>query len=124
MSPVDKLTIGGTFFWSPDYTGELGDVYTLEGTAAYALPKIGVFDPTISGRLGYQTGNSAGYAALFGNGSDNYMYWDAGITLTVEKIAFDFRYIDTDVSNAGGFCKGAFFEGDSTFLASVKVTLP
>ena len=24
MSPVDKLTVGGTFFWSPDYTGELG----------------------------------------------------------------------------------------------------
>ncbi|MEQ1653605.1 MAG: TorF family putative porin, partial [Hyphomicrobium sp.] len=123
MTPIDKLTAGAVFYWSPDYTGETGDVYTVEGTLAYALPKVWVFDPTISGRFGYQKGDEAAYAVLI-NGDDNYMYWDAGITLAVEKIAFDFRYIDTDISNAGGFCEGALFQCDATFLASVKITLP
>lgn len=121
---TNELAVGATFYWSPDYTGELGDVYTIEGTASYALPKFWVFDPSISGRLGYQEGDSIGYAALFGNGDDNYMYWDIGLTLAVEKIALDFRYVDTDVSNAGGFCTGATFQCDATFVGSVKITLP
>ena len=121
---TNELAVGTTFYWSPDYTGELGDVYTIEGTASYALPKVWVFSPSLGGRIGYQEGDSAGYATLFGNGADHYWYWDAGLTLTVEKFAFDFRYIDTDVSDAGGFCNGALFQCDSTFVASVKVTLP
>lgn len=123
-SLTDQLSVGATFYYSPDYTGELGDVYTIEGSAAYSLPKFWVFDPSISGRLGYQTGDSVGYAALFGNGDDNYLYWDLGLTLAVEKIALDFRYVDTNVSDAGGFCTGALFQCDATFVGSIKVTLP
>ncbi len=127
MSPITNLTTGVTFYYSPENTGETGNVYTIEGTAGYTLPKFWVFDPSISGRLGYQHGNDVAFQAIT-NGDDSYMYWDAGLTLTVEKIAFDFRYVDTDISSAGGFCdgtaNGGILQCDSTFVASVKITLP
>ena len=48
----------------------------------------------------------------------------SGLTLVVDKIAFDFRYWDTDISDAGGFCHGPTFQCDSTFVFSTKITLP
>lgn len=118
-----ELLVGVTGYWSPDYTGETGSVFTVEGTAAYTLPKMWMFDPTLSGRIGYQKGDSAAYQAVI-NGSKDYLYWDAGVTLTVEKLALDFRYVDSDISNAGGFCNGPLFECDSKFVFTAKVTLP
>ncbi len=56
---IKNLTTGGTFYWSPDYSGEIGSVWTSESTASYALPKVWVFDPTISGLLGYQKGEDS-----------------------------------------------------------------
>ena len=132
-TPVENLAVGATFFYSPDYTLETGTVYTLEGTAGYTLPKVGVFVPTIGGRLGYQVGTDNRYDKVvqIANGEDSYLYWDVGLTLAVEKIAFDFRYIDTDIKNnnaagggVNGFCKGPVAQCDSTFVASVKITLP
>lgn len=123
ISPMTNLTTGATFFWSPDYTGESGNVYTIEGTAAYTLPKTWIFDPSISGRIGYQKGDDIAYTAI-ANGDDSYLYWDVGVTLAVDKLSFDFRYIDTDISDAGGFCTGAIFQCDSTFVFTAKVALP
>jgi uncharacterized protein (TIGR02001 family) len=131
MNPIKELTTGVTVYVSPDYTLETGTVVSLEGTASYALPKFWVFDPAISGRIGYQHGDDIAYKSLISNGSDSYLYWDIGLTLTLEKFAFDFRYIDTDIANnnaAGGFadtfCKGPVAQCDSTFVFSVKTTLP
>ncbi len=123
-NPMKELTLGVTGYWSPDYTGETGSVFTVEGTASYALPKVWVFDPSISARYGYQKGEDAAYKALIANTSNNYSYWDAGITLTVEKFSFDFRYVDTDISNAGSFCTGVVLQCDSTFMFTAKATLP
>lgn len=124
-TPIENLAVGATFFYSPDYTLETGSVYTIEGTIGYTLPKVAMFVPTISGRYGYQKGSDAAYK-VFGpaNGQDSYSYWDVGLTLAVEKIAFDFRYVDTDISNAGNWCTGPVAQCDSTFVGSVKITLP
>lgn len=120
---TNELSVGATFYWSPDYFGESGDTYVIEGTAAYSLPKMGIFEPSISGRIGFL--DNTADVLFYGNPNDhNYVYWDAGLTLTVDKLAFDFRYIDTDVSNVGGFCDTAFAQCDATFVASVKVALP
>ena len=119
-----NLTTGLTVFWSPEYTGETGSVWTFEGSAAYEFRKIGVFTPTVSGLLGWQTAGSSNWEAAFGNGRDNYLYWNAGLNLAVDKLSFDFRYWDTDVSSSGNFCNGPVFQCDSAFVFSVKVEVP
>ena len=124
FNPIKELALGVIGYWSPEYTGETGSVVTVEGTASYTLPKVWIFDPVVSGRLGYQHGDDAAYKSLIANTDSSYMYWDAGITLTVEKFSFDFRYVDTDISNAGSFCTGVVLQCDSTFMFTAKVTLP
>jgi uncharacterized protein (TIGR02001 family) len=118
------LALLATLYVSPDYTGETGTVETIEGTATYTLPKVWIFDPAISGRVGYQHGDDAAYKTLIANGSSDYVYWDAGITLNVEKFSFDFRYVDTNISNTGNFCTGSLLQCDANFVFTAKVTLP
>jgi uncharacterized protein (TIGR02001 family) len=134
-SPVDKLTLGGTVFYSPEYTSKQGEVWTLEGSLAYELPKLGSVTPTFSALIGYQVGDfsAARLAAGQGtfvtaNGADDYVYWNAGLALAFDKLTLDFRYWDTDIANVGpvgaGFCKGTTFQCDERFVFSAKITLP
>lgn len=126
---LDKLTTGGTVYYSPSYQGGQGEVVTLEGTAAYELPKFWVFTPTLGGTLGAQFGSGAnkffGANGIFnggsdkgfalGNGENSLMYWNAGLTLGLDKLSFDFRYWGTDVKNfnaagagaTNGWCDGS-----------------
>ncbi len=126
---LDKLTLGGTVYYSPEYQGKQGEVWTTEFTAGYELPAIGKFTPTISGTYGMQFGDSSGVIGNLpvgkfnlGNGSDDLAYWNIGISLAVEKFTFDFRYWDTDISNAGNFCNGVFLQCDERFVFSGKFT--
>lgn len=118
-----NLTAGATVFYSPDYFGETGSVWTVEGTLAYVLPAFGPLTPTISGLIGYQDGDDADYLAF--NGFDNYVYWNAGISLGIEKITLDFRYWGTDAENAtsaGLTCINDYC--DDRFVFTAKVALP
>ncbi len=134
---LDKLTTGATVFYSPSYQGGQGEVVTIEGTAAYELPKIWVFVPSISGTIGGQFGSDGknqflgtglkGFA--LGNGEDSLAYWNAGMTFTLDKLSFDFRYWDTSVKNnnaAGGgldgWCTGAFNQCDLRYVFTAKFT--
>ncbi len=108
VSPVKNLTTGVTLFYSPEYTNKQGSVFTLEGTAAYELPKFGMFTPTIGGTLGSSFGdfsadNLAATLPTFfaANGKDSYLYWNVGLALAVDKLTFDFRYWDTNVKELG-----------------------
>lgn len=118
---IKNLTTGSTFYWSPDYSGEVGDVWTSESSASYALPKVWVFDPAISGVLGYQKGDSGeGFNA---GGEDHYYYWNAGLTLAVENLTFDFRYWDSDL-DAATLCGTATLQCDERFVFSATVSVP
>ena len=88
-----------TVFYSPDYQLESGQTWTIETAFSQVLPKVGMFTPTFSALLGYQTNEgTASYRFSFGNGDDSYMYWNAGLTLGfLEKWSLDFRYWDTNV---------------------------
>ncbi len=118
-----NLALGAIVYWSPDYFAETGNVWTFEGTAGYTFHQIGVFTPSITGLIGYQTGDDAYYQTW--NGFDNYWYWNAGLALAVEKLTFDFRYWGTNASSAAsdlatcinGYC-------DERFVFSAKVVLP
>jgi uncharacterized protein (TIGR02001 family) len=116
-------TLGVTVFYSPEYTGKTGDVWTVEGTFAQVLPKVRDITPTISGTLGWQTGDAAAYSAIVANGDDNYLYWNVGLTLGFgDRFSLDFRYWDTNISDSGGFCSGQILQCDERFVASAKVT--
>jgi len=128
---IPGLSSGTTVYYSPEYTGEVGPVWTVESTYAWTGHEIRGIKPTISALLGWQTGDNAGWIAVFGNGDDEYYYWNAGLELAIENISFDFRYWDTDVknNNAGGggvngFCTGPLFQCDQAFVFTVKVAVP
>jgi uncharacterized protein (TIGR02001 family) len=120
---IENLTTGTTVFWSPEYGGEVGNVWTTESVASYALPKFGKFEPTVSGLLGWQKGEtSEGYN---GGAEDEYYYWNAGLTLAVENLSFDFRYWDTDLGPApGGLCGTGTLQCDERFVFSTTVAIP
>jgi uncharacterized protein (TIGR02001 family) len=114
-------TLGVTVFYSPDYQYETGSVWTVETAFSQALPKFGMFSPTFSALVGYQTGGSSYSARVLGGTDDNYTYWNAGLTLGFhEKWSIDLRYWDTNVDN--GFCSGSTFQCDERFVATLKFT--
>jgi len=106
---VPALTVGGVVYYSPEYQGGQNEVWTTEASAAYTLPTIAKFTPTISGLIGAQYGEfeAIGRGFQLANGKDELYYWNAGVTLAVEKFSFDFRYWDTNVGAGAGFITGA-----------------
>jgi uncharacterized protein (TIGR02001 family) len=115
--------VGGTIYWSPDYFAETGSVWTFEGYTGLTFQQIGVFTPSITGLVGYQTSSDDYYEAW--NGFSEYWYWNAGLALAVDKLTFDFRYWGTDASNATSdlfTCINDYC--DSKFVFSAKVVLP
>lgn len=120
-SPITDLTIGGIIYYSPEYTGETGEVWTFEGTAGYQFRQIGMFTPTLGGTLGYQMGDR-GDLDIDGFGDKDYFYWNVGLALAVDKMTFDFRYWDTDIGTAnGGMCADTKL-CDERFVFSAKFT--
>ena len=117
----ENMTIGGMIYYSPEYTGETGEVWTFEGTAGYTFRQIGIFTPTLGGTLGYQVGDR-GDLNIDGFGDKDYMYWNVGLALAVDKMTFDFRYWDTDIGTAsGGMCADTKL-CDERFVFSAKFT--
>ena len=113
---LPKLTATATYYYSPDYHSYNYGVF--EGNLAYALPKTWVFDPVVSGTIGYQN--------TYGDHVSNYAYWNAGIALTVDKLTFDFRYWGTDLSNSE---ETTFYfanptVADDRFVFSTTLALP
>jgi uncharacterized protein (TIGR02001 family) len=124
-TPLKNLTLGVTGYYSPDYAFSTGAVWTVEGTAAYELPKFWIFTPTIGGTFGYQKGDSGDGYSVDGTAKDDYTYWNAGLTLAVDKITLDFRYWDTNIGTAAGgtVCANTGL-CDERFVFSAKITLP
>lgn len=116
FSPIKNLTLTPVFWYVPDQDNS-DAIYTIEGTAAYELPAFGIFTPTISAGVGYSEGDAFD---TFGEDivTDNYTYWNAGISLAVEKFTFDFRYWDTDMPAAASAL------ADERFVFTASVTLP
>jgi uncharacterized protein (TIGR02001 family) len=101
-------TLGGAVFFSPEYTGNAGEVWTLEGTFAQVLPNVGMFTPTFSATIGHLEFQDYDYLS--------YTYWNVGLTLGFhEKWAVDLRYWDTDIGSS--LCYAVC---DERFVASVK----
>jgi uncharacterized protein (TIGR02001 family) len=113
-----------TIFFSPNGQFEVGKVWTSETTFTQAFAAWGKVVPSFSAAFGYQKGEGAAYQSYVANGKTNYIYGNAGVTLTYdEKIALDLRYWDTNISNAGGFCTaGPVGQCSGRAVASIKFT--
>jgi uncharacterized protein (TIGR02001 family) len=122
VEPWAGGTLGITTFYSPDYTGELGDVWTFEGTIAHAFPAIHGITPTFSALIGYQKGDDNSYASFYG--ADDYLYWNVGVTFAFhERFSIDVRYWDTDLdATPAGACLTSLFQCDERVVATAKVT--
>ena len=112
VSPVTNLSLGGYVYWTDEGTFNTGEIVTYEGNAAYTLPSVGIFTPTVGGVLGY--------VDFQDDDTLSYTYWNAGLALAVEKFTFDFRYWDTDIDTivAGDNLS------DERFVFTAKVVLP
>lgn len=116
-------TLGVTAYYSPEYAGKTGEVWTIEGTFAQVLPKLRDIVPTFSATLGYNIGDEAAYRLVIANGDDSYLYWNAGVGFAFhERFSIDLRYWDSNISDAGGFCTGQLLQCDERFVATAKVT--
>lgn len=110
-TPVENLTLGVTGYFTPDQDTAITETETIEGSINYTLPQLAMFTPTIGGGVGYTTSDTEGFFL----GEKDYVYWNAGLKLAVEKFWMDFRYWDTNIDND---------QADSRFLFSAGVTLP
>jgi len=111
------FSLGATLFYSPEYTFETGNTITLEGTVGYSFRTIGIFTPSVSALIGTTQFLDGGAV-----GGLDYVYWNAGLSLGVDKFTFDFRYWDTD-SNGTDFCANAGL-CDERFVFTAKIALP
>ncbi len=114
-SPVKNLTLKPVFWYTPSQSN-YDETWTIEGTVSYALPQMGIFTPTISGLVGYTQDEEGVVVSL---PQEDYTYWNAGLSLGVEKFTFDFRYWDTNIS-------GTTSDGlaDERFVFTASITLP
>lgn len=119
-------TLGGVVYYSPDYQYGSDTVWTMEGSFAQVLPKMGMLTPTFSALLGYQVGSTNDYRVNFGNGDKSYLYWNAGVSFAfLEKWSLDLRYWDTnltDNANGSAACKANIFQCDDRYVATLKFT--
>lgn len=121
---IKGLTSGSTFYWAPEYGGEVGEVFTWESFASYSLPQVGIFTPTLSGAWGEVFGDREDGFTPGGTRAEDYQYWNAGVSLAVEKFTFDFRYWDTNIDvTSGGLCVKESL-CDERFVFTAKVALP
>ncbi len=86
----NEITLGATFYYSPEFFAEAGEALASEASLTVPLPEFAGLSFELSGTLGYQE---------FFDGGGDYAYWNAGISTTLmEHFTFDVRYWDTDVS--------------------------
>jgi uncharacterized protein (TIGR02001 family) len=108
----DKLTVGVTNYWSPEFSGKTGDADALELSAGYAFAGklFNFFSPSISGLIGWQWVDKL----------DDYTYWNVGLTLGfMDHWSADVRYWDTGSLNCPNSGVGAC---DGRVVGTVKAT--
>ena len=82
--------MSSTLFFSPDYTGEIGDNWVYETS----IEKPIMHGLSISGTLGNQWGDES-------DGGMDYTYWNAGVSKEFrEMFTVDVRYWDTDIGSS------------------------
>lgn len=86
------LTVGATFYYSPEYYAQTGETITSEGSFSVPLPAVMGHSFELSGTLGYIEFLDSAFD------DDSYAYWNVGVSKTfMDHFTLDVRYWDTDV---------------------------
>ena len=115
----NAIDAGLTVYYSPEYTLETGDVWTIEGTFEVALWDMGPVSTSLSGTLATVIGDENDLNGAFGMNEDSYLYWNVGLGFAYGIFTLDLRYWDTDISDTDRFCSGSLFQCDERFVASL-----
>jgi len=113
------LTAGVTAYYSPDYTGEVGGAWAVEGTLSKPVYKYADVDFTLSGTVGHQFFDEEDKYSL-----NDYTYGNVGLTAAYKAFSVDFRYWNTtlDKGEAPGGADTSYAQAGSAFVATAKVT--
>jgi uncharacterized protein (TIGR02001 family) len=115
------LTAGVTAYYSPDYTGENGGAWAVEGTLSKPVYKYADVDFTLSGTVGHQF-----FERDISNGSklNEYTYGNVGLSAVYKAFTVDLRYWDTtlDVGEAPAGVDSSVSQAGSAVVLSAKVT--
>lgn len=105
----DKITLGGSVYFAPDYNnGGYTGTY-VEGQVSIPLPKGFSF----SGALGYQFFEDAGAAEQ--------LTWNAGLSYSWKALTLDLRYSDTNLSGEECIVRSGFSDGcDARIFGSLS----
>ncbi len=107
----EAFTVGITNYWSPEFSGELGnaDALELSGEYAFASKLFNFFSPSVSALVGWQWIDQA----------TDYTYWNAGLTLGfMDNWSADIRYWDTDLSG----CTSGVFSCDARVVGTLSAS--
>lgn len=122
----EKLGVGASVNYSPEYTTKTGKAYYLEVNAAYPVSDM----LSVSGALGYQDVEDPSGVFTSSTGQkkagDNYTTWNLGGTANVHGFALDLRYVDTNIDKSSLFIKDAFTtqaRADGSVIFSIKRAL-
>lgn len=96
ITPVEGLTLGGTLFYSPEFTLDGGDSLYAEAAASYTISD----KFAVSGAVGNQSVDVANYFADGATFTDSYTTWNVGGTYSLYGFGLDLRYVDTDLDTA------------------------
>ncbi|MBT3071886.1 TorF family putative porin [Rhodomicrobium sp. Az07] len=114
------ITGGLTFFYSPDYTGELGGALAIEGTLSKPIYTYSDVGFTLSGTLGHQMFEED-YATPTSKLND-YTYGNVGVTAAYKAFSLDLRYWNTTLEENEAPAGVDVFQAGSAFVATAKVT--
>jgi uncharacterized protein (TIGR02001 family) len=96
ITPVEGLTLGGTLFYSPEFTLDGGDSLYAEATGSYAISE----KFAVSGGVGNQSVDASNYFADGATFTDSYTTWNIGATYSIAGFGIDVRYVDTDLDTS------------------------
>lgn len=110
-----KLGVSAELAYSPDFFAESGDAWALTGGASYPITDSFLF---FTG--GVEAGAHVGHQWLDGDG--DYMYYDIGLSASVNQFSLGVSWVDTDISKAN--CFGGLDWCEGGVVVTLSADLP
>lgn len=106
---LKDVGVSTTVYYSPEYTGKVGDNWVLETSLEKPLGR----GLTLSGTFGSQWGQAS-------KGGIDYHYWNIGLAKEFhEKFTVEVRYWDTDISGCGS---ATVFQCDDRIVGTLSAS--
>ncbi|MFZ2030099.1 MAG: TorF family putative porin [Vitreimonas sp.] len=100
ISPATGLTLGAAIYYSPEFPLKGGNALYTELNGSWAINDTFA----VSGAVGHQQVDAAGYFVTPTSTTDNYTTWNVGATASAHGFSLDLRYWDSDedITNFAG----------------------